>query len=90
MDIKEYQKIMKRNEDLNKETELVELGLRLFSNSGKISGNIQEIVYNDEFNKKKVNADKLKENIKENIDIIITMCNVINVDLDTLISNSLK
>lgn len=90
MEINEYQEIMSRDSSLSKEEELVYLGLNLISVSGSISGNIQQIVYEPDIEKKKQNADNLKENIVKNLDILMTVCNLINLDLDSYLQTQKK
>ncbi len=71
-------------ENISKEKQLTLAGLHLIANAGKISGNIQEIVYNEMLEERKKNATEIKSNLAQTYQTLQEICKIINVDLEEL------
>lgn len=71
-------------ENISKEKQLTLAGLHLIANAGKISGNIQEIVYNENYEERKENANEIKSNLAQTYQTLQEICRIINVDLEDL------
>lgn len=73
----------------NKREQLIDAEFGIMSLTGKISGNVKNILYLENIDERKENITKIKDNLGELLVEMIRVSNALKLDFDEIIKNKI-
>ena len=70
---------------MSKREQLIDAEFGIIQATGKISGNIKNILYLEELEERKSNIEKVKENLENLYTEMLKLSNALKIDLDEII-----
>lgn len=74
----------------NKREQLIDAEFGIMSLTGKISGNVKDILYLENINERKANILKIKENLGELFVEMMRMSNALRLNFDEIIKDKIS
>ena len=93
MNFNEYQEKVYNLENISNNSRretVISSGLSAIVKSGNISGNLKDILYNDDIEIKKENIENLKENIADIIYNLTNICIAMDISIEDILVNNIS